>query len=123
MLATLLLIILQATATLPLVAQIANYILLVVNAIYTLFIIPTYREYRAVVKDYNDRTSPKYLEAIKIIQDKEKEEFIEIIAAIKDIKHDVNAIRQERVNLDVVFKQMDEIQEDIRSLRNKSNRS
>ena len=109
MLGVLAFIILQASIVLPTVAQIINYILLIVNTVYTIFIIPTYKEYKALVKDYNDRNSPQYLAAIAIIKEKEKEEFKEIIDAIKDLKHDVTQLRQEKTNLDPIFKDLHEI--------------
>jgi predicted negative regulator of RcsB-dependent stress response len=109
MLATLLFVLLQTAVIAPTVAQIINYILLIVNTIYTIFIIPTYKEYKAVVEDYKQRNSPKYLEAIKVIKDKEKEEFNEIIKVIKDLKHDVNQLRQDKVNLETVFKEIHDI--------------
>lgn len=109
MLAMLLFVILQTSVVLPTIAQIINYVLLIVNAIYTIIIIPTYKEYKAVVEDYKQRTSPKYLAALEIIKEKEKEDFTEIIAAIKDLKHDVTQIRQERTNLEIVFKEIHEI--------------
>ncbi len=109
MLGVLAFIILQASIVLPTVAQIINYILLIVNTVYTIFIIPTYKEYKALVKDYNDRNSPKYLAAIEVIKQKEKEEFKEIIDTIKDLKHDIKQLRQEKTNLEPVFRDIEEI--------------
>lgn len=113
--------ILQITVGLPIIVQILNYGLLVINTIYTIiitvFIVPTYREHKLLIKDYNDRHSPNAVIAIKELKDKEKEEFKEIITTLKELKHDVNQLRQDKINLSTFFKQLNDISDEIYNLK------
>ncbi len=74
LLGSIILTLLQANLTLPIILQMIDYILLVVNAIYTLvftvFVVPTYKEHKALVKDYNDRSAPANIELKNIDKNK-----------------------------------------------------
>lgn len=105
-----LIVVLQISANLAALAQLANYILLTINGIYTIFITlvvrPLYIEHKLLVEDYKSRTSSIAVEALKKLELKETEEFKEVIEAIKDvnkklieIQHDVTALKQSEVNL------------------------
>jgi signal transduction histidine kinase len=115
-----LLVILQVVSTISTLAQFANYILLLVNGIYTIimtvFIVPTWKEHKNLVQDYNNRTSINYINASKELKDKEKEEFQEIIKAIKDIKHDINQLRQDKSNTNDLYKSVEAMQTDIHNI-------
>lgn len=74
----------------PIIVQIVNYVMLVINAVYTLifatYIAPTYKEHKIMMKDYNDRISPAAIELAKI----EKEKVNKCLEDIATIKHTLN---------------------------------
>ncbi len=120
MFTVLLFTILQVTLDFSMIVQIANYILLALNGIYSIgvmaFIGPTYKDHKLLVEDYKSRTSPIAIAALKELKDNEREEIKEIMSALKDIKHDIAQIRSDKQNLTSVFNNIESIQDDIHTL-------
>jgi hypothetical protein len=96
------------------VVQIINYIMLIINALYTLVfsvvIGPAYKDHKAVVKDYNDRMAPASIELTKIEIDKVNKS----LEDISTIKHTLN--NQQNV-LTTALKEKEDLQDLIETLQ------
>lgn len=91
--------ILQISTNLPVIAQFANYILLMINGVYTVvmtvFIVPTWREHKTLVKDYNERVSNSSSELKNI----EKARLVAMEHKVNKVEKDISEINHSIKNL------------------------
>lgn len=113
-------ILLQIATNAISIMQLANFALFIINTLYTIvitvFIKPVHAEHKLLVEDYKSRNSPHALAAKKELKDRDKKDFEEIIAVIRDLKHSVNELKQDKVNLSIYFDQLDELKQDLHLL-------
>jgi signal transduction histidine kinase len=83
-------ILLQLTVAGASTIQIGNFILFIFNTLYSIIItalvIPTYKEHKLIMKDYEQRNSPQ----AKILADREAEVIKKYGSDIAEIKHSLN---------------------------------
>lgn len=128
MLLTIIYIILQTTVTVTTVAQVINYILLIVNAIYTVvvtvFIIPTWKEHKALVEDYNNRKAPSTAElrAIeKAIIEKQGKDISEIKHSINQLSNQLEVALTDKLkapDVEEILTLISELRSDLKRYRN-----
>lgn len=135
-----LLIILQAGINITALLQLSNYIFIAINALYTVFMTlivrPAYKEHVIMYKDYELRKNPDTISTLKKIADKEEQEYKEIVDFIKKLdnkldlinlevlntRHEVNGLRQDKNNLNIMFESMESLTNSMNNLSKNLNK-
>jgi hypothetical protein len=92
----LLFVILQITSNVTIAIQVGNFILFILNSIYTILIIPTYREHKLNTKYREEMTSSK----AKILEDRDEE-------IIRQYGSDIEGIKKSIHNIDLALQRLE----------------
>ena len=94
---------------------IVKYILSGISIFFLWFIGKFGKEHMEMYRKHLENTG----DMAKELKEIEKSEYKEIIDAIKDLKHSVNQLRQDKANISIFSNQLERIEDDIRELKSK----